>query len=40
MLDCGVEGCVVVEGVALWGAVDLGWTVRVGLDADADEGSA
>ena len=40
LLDGGVEGCVVVEGVALWGAVDLGWTVRVGLDADADEGAA
>ena len=36
----GVEGCVVVECVALWGAVDLGWAVRVGLDADANEGAA
>ena len=39
-MDGGVDGGVVVECVALWGAVDLGWTVRVGLDADADEGAA
>ena len=39
-MDGGVDGGVVVEGVALWGAVDLGWTIRVGLDTDADEGSA
>ena len=40
LLDGGVECVVVVDGVALRGAVDLGWTVRVGLDADADEGAA
>ena len=39
-MDGGVEGGVVVDGVALWGAVDLGWAVRIGLDADADEGTA
>ena len=38
-MDGGVEGVVVVDGVALWGAVDLGWAVGVGLDADADEGA-
>ena len=40
LLDCGVEGGVVVDGVALWGAVDLSSAVRVGLDADTDEGAA
>ena len=39
-LDGGVDGGVVVECVALWGAVDLGSAVRVGLDTDADEGAA
>ena len=38
-MDGGVEGCVVVECVALWGAVDLSSAVRIGLDADADEGA-
>ena len=40
VLDGGVDGGVVVDGVALRGAVDLGLAVRVGLDADADEGAA
>ena len=40
LLDGGVEGGVVVDGVALWGAVDLGWAVRIGLNTDADEGTA
>ena len=40
LLDGGVEGCVVVDGVALWGAVDLGLAVRVGLDTDANKGAA
>ena len=40
LLDGGVEGGVVVEGVALWGTVDLSSAVRVGLNADADEGAA
>ena len=39
VLDGGVDGGVVVECVALWGAVDLGWAVRIGLDTDADEGA-
>ena len=39
-MDGGVEGGVVVECVALWGAVDLGSAVRVGLNTDADEGAA
>ena len=38
-MDGGVEGGVVVEGVALWGTVDLSSAVRVGLNADADEGA-
>ena len=38
-MDGGVEGCVVVECVALWGAVDLSSAVRIGLNADADEGT-
>ena len=40
LLDGGVEGGVVVESVALWGAVDLSSAVRIGLNADADEGAA
>ena len=40
LLDGGVDGGVVVEGVALWGAVDLSSAVRIGLDTDADEGAA
>ena len=40
LLDGGVEGGVVVEGVALWGAVDLGCAIGLGLDTDADEGAA
>ena len=40
LLDGGVEGGVVVECVALWGAVDLSSAVRNGLDTDADEGAA
>ena len=39
-MDGGVEGCMVVECVALWGAVDLSSAVRIGLNADADEGAA
>ena len=39
LLDGGVEGVVVVDGVALWGAVDLGLAVRVSLNTDADEGA-
>ena len=39
LLDGGVDGGVVVECVALWGAVDLSSAIRVGLDADADEGA-
>ena len=38
-MDGGVDGGVMVDGVALWGAVDLGLAVRVGLDTDADEGA-
>ena len=38
-MDGGVECVVVVDGIALRGAVDLGLAVRVGLDADADEGT-
>lgn len=40
VLDGGVEGGVVVECVTLWGAVDLGCAVRIGLNTDADEGAA
>ena len=40
LLDGGVEGVVVVDGVALWGAVDLSSAVRIGLNTDADEGAA
>ena len=39
LLDGGVDGGVVVECVALWGAVDLSSAVRIGLNADADEGA-
>ena len=39
-MDGGVEGGVVVEGVALWGAVDLSSAVRIGLNTDSDEGAA
>ena len=35
----GVDGVVMVDGVALRGAVDLGLAVRVGLYTDADEGA-
>ena len=40
VLDGGVDGVVVVDGVAVRGAVDLGLAVRVGLNTDADEGAA
>ena len=39
-MDGGVDGVVVVEGVALWGAVDLSSAVRIGLDTDADKGAS
>ena len=39
-MDGGVDGVVVIEGVALWGAVDLSSAVGLGLDTDADEGAA
>ena len=40
VLDGGVDGAVVVEGVALWGAMDFCFAIFVGLDTDADEGAA
>ena len=39
LLDGGVEGCVVVEGVALWGAVDFCFAIFVSLNTDANEGA-
>ena len=39
-MDGGVNSVVVVDVVALRGAVDLGLAVRVGLDTDANKGAA
>ena len=39
-MDGGVDGGVVVDGVALWGAVDFCFAIFVSLDTDADEGAA
>ena len=38
-MDGGVECVVVVDGVALWGAVDFCFAIFVSLNTDADEGT-
>ena len=39
-MDGGVDGVVVVDGIALRGAVDFCFAIFVSLNTDADEGTA